>query len=216
MEQGTMRADANISLRPAGTDEFNTKVEVKNMNSIHHVGDAIAYEIQRQTGCMERNETVTLHTRLWDPDKKITVRMREKFAGPCVPDPCVPSIHMDALWLEKIKKRLPEMPDAKASRFVEDLKLPASEAFAMSQDIEKDSDPERIISEAGLEQVSDTDSLEAVVDEILAAHPDDVSDYKNGNPKVIGFFMGLAMKASKGKANPKRLKEILSSRLDSR
>src|SRR6056297_3022626 len=232
MEQGTMRADANISLRPAGTDEFNTKVEVKNMNSIHHVGDAIAYEIQRQAGCMERKEAVTLHTRLWDPDKKITVRMREKFAGPCVPDPCVPSIHMDALWLEKIKKRLPEMPDDKASRFVEDLKLPAAEAYAMSQDldtaqffenvvgqnidphkaaswitgnltpalkekgidlsaakltfqrfadllmllenekinagaarqvlvemIEKDFDPEIIISEAGLEQVSDTDSL---------------------------------------------------------
>ncbi len=90
MEQGTMRVDANISLRLTGTEEMNTKVEVKNMNSIRSVGDAIAYETIRQAESLERGESVTLHTRLWDPDKRITTAMREKFAGPCVPDPSVP------------------------------------------------------------------------------------------------------------------------------
>lgn len=81
--------------------------------------------------------------------------------------------------------------------------------------IDKDAPPEQIISEGGFEQVSDADKLEDIVDAILAEHPDDVADYKNGNPKVLGFFMGLAMKASQGKANPKLLKEILAKRLGS-
>ncbi len=288
MEQGTMRADANISLRPAGSDTLNTKVEVKNMNSIHHVGDAIAYEIRRQAECLERGEPVTLHTRLWDPDKRVTTPMREKFAGPCVPDPSVPAIRMDPAWLEKIRQRLPEMPSQKTDRFMADYGLPASEAFAMSQErdlaeffeaavkqnviprkaaswisghltpalkergqtladtcltperfadllllldqekinavaarevliqiLEKKDSPEKIVSLGGFEQVSDVEKLETIVDAILTEHPDDVADYQKGNSKVLGFFMGLAMKASQGKANPKRLKEILSKRLNS-
>ena len=90
MENGTMRVDANISVRPRGTSQMNTKVEVKNMNSIRHVGDAIAYEITRQSAAVQAGEAVILHTRLWDPDKKVTLPMRAKFEGPCVPDPMVP------------------------------------------------------------------------------------------------------------------------------
>lgn len=289
MEQGTMRADANISLRPPGTDTFSTKVEVKNMNSIHHVGDAIAYEIRRQAECLERGEPVTLHTRLWDPEKRVTTPMREKFAGPCVPDPSVPSIRMDEAWLETIRKQLPEMPAQKADRFMADYGLSASEAFSMSQErdlaeffeaavnqdvtarkaatwitghlipalkdrgqslsdtcltperfagllllldkekinagaarevlakmLDNDAPPEQIVTQSGLQQVSDEEQLEAIVDAILAEHPDDVADYQNGNAKVLGFFMGMAMKASQGKANPKLLKEILAKRLDRR
>ena len=92
MEQGTMRVDANVSIRPRGTDVFHTKVEVKNMNSIRNVGDAIAYEISRQADCVKAGEPVVLHTRLWDPDKRVTSPMRAKFEGPCVPDPSVPLI----------------------------------------------------------------------------------------------------------------------------
>ncbi len=92
LEQGTLRVDANISLRPGGTDELNTKVEVKNMNSIRNVGEAIAYEIIRQTECLEKEEPIVLHTRLWDPEKRVTSPMRGKFSGPCVPDPSVPRI----------------------------------------------------------------------------------------------------------------------------
>lgn len=286
MEQGTMRVDANISLRRPGTEELNTKVEVKNMNSIRNVGDAIAYETIRQAESLERGEPVTLHTRLWDPDKRITTAMREKFAGPCVPDPAVPVIRIDDAWLEKIRERLPEMPAKKAERFIVDYDLAANEAFAMSQErdvaeffeaavkqdvaphkaatwitthlmpalrdrneslaetlltpdrfagllvlldqerinagaardvllqmLGKEGRPEEIVTAGGFQQVSDATELETLVDDILAEHPDDVADFQKGNPKVFGFLMGLAMKASHGKANPKRLKEILSERL---
>lgn len=286
MEAGTMRADANISLRKPGSEELNTKVEVKNMNSIRHVGDAIAHEILRQTESLSRGEAITLHTRLWDPEKKITTFMREKFAGPCVPDPSVPAIHMDAAWLSEIGQRLPEMPSRKAERFMVDFKLSPGDARAMSQErdlaeffeatvgqnvdprkaanwiithlmpalrdrgldlcqtrltparfsgllalldqekinagaarevllqmLEKDGKPEDLVAEGGLQQVSDAEALETLVDAIIKEHPADVADFKNGNPKVAGFLMGLAMKASQGKANPKRMKEILAERL---
>jgi len=110
MEQGTMRVDANISIRPRGTNELNTKVEVKNMNSVHNVGDAIAYETIRQAECIKSGESVILHTRLWDPEKRVTLPMRGKFEGPCVPDPSVPQVAISAEWLDNIRSLLPEMP----------------------------------------------------------------------------------------------------------
>lgn len=286
MEQGTLRVDANISLRPEGSSEFNTKVEVKNMNSIRNVGDAIAYEIRRQTECLERGEPIVLHTRLWDPDKRVTAPMRGKFSGPCVPDPSVSAIVVTGEWLEKIKGRLPEMPDRKAARFVRDYGLAQEEAAAMSLErdlsdffegavkaganprraaswiathllpalrernsaisdtpltaerfasllalMEKDvinsqsakevlvrllatdESPEQVVEAGGFRQVSDTAELDSLIDRIIAEHPSDVADYRKGNAKVLGFLMGIAMKASKGKANPKLLREILAKRL---
>ena len=118
MENGTMRVDANISVRPKGTSQMNTKVEVKNMNSVRHVGDAIAHEIGRQSQAVQTGEAVVLHTRLWDPDKKVTLPMRGKFEGPCVPDPMVPVIELTPEWIEKMRTRLPDMPAARAGRFV--------------------------------------------------------------------------------------------------
>ncbi len=132
MEQGTLRVDANISLRPRGADVLNTKVEVKNMNSIRHVGDAAAYEIQRQTACLQAGEAIVLHTRLWDPDKGVTTAMRGKFEGPCVPDPTVPPIAVTADWLGEIRARLPEMPDERAARFQEAFALTEEEAALLS------------------------------------------------------------------------------------
>jgi aspartyl-tRNA(Asn)/glutamyl-tRNA(Gln) amidotransferase subunit B len=286
MEQGTMRVDANISLRSNGTQEMNTKVEVKNINSIRNVGDAIAYEIMRQAESLERGEPVTLHTRLWDPDKRVTMAMRAKFAGPCVPDPSVPVIRIDDAWLEKIREHLPEIPAGKAERFMADYDLAANEAFAMSQErdvaeffeaavkkdvtpckaatwiithlmpalrdrnlslgetlltpnrfagllvlldqdrinagaarevllqmLEKEGRPEELVAAGGFQQVSDATELEAIVARIIADHPSDVAGFQKRNQKVFGFLMGLAMKASQGKANPKRLKEIFSKRL---
>jgi aspartyl-tRNA(Asn)/glutamyl-tRNA(Gln) amidotransferase subunit B len=136
MENGTMRVDANISIRPRGTTQLNTKVEVKNMNSVRHVGDAIAYEITRQTAAVEAGETVILHTRLWDPDKKVTLPMRAKFEGPCVPDPSVPVIELTPEWIEKMRARLPEMPAARADRFVKQHGLTPEEARFLSSDLE--------------------------------------------------------------------------------
>jgi aspartyl-tRNA(Asn)/glutamyl-tRNA(Gln) amidotransferase subunit B len=136
MENGTVRADANISIRPRGTSQMNTKVEVKNMNSVRHVGDAIAYEITRQTTAVQAGETTVLHTRLWDPDKKVTIPMRAKFEGPCVPDPSVPVVELSAEWVEKMRARLPEMPAARAERFVKQHGLAAEEARFLSSDLD--------------------------------------------------------------------------------
>ncbi|HOW57771.1 MAG TPA: Asp-tRNA(Asn)/Glu-tRNA(Gln) amidotransferase subunit GatB [Smithellaceae bacterium] len=132
MENGTMRVDANISVRPKGTDQMNTKVEVKNMNSVRHVGDAIAHEITRQSACFQSGEAIILHTRLWDPEKKATLPMRAKFAGPCVPDPAVPVIELSAEWIAEMKKRLPEMPAARAARFSTQYGMTAEEATYLS------------------------------------------------------------------------------------
>lgn len=136
MENGTMRVDANISIRPKGTNQMNTKVEVKNMNSIRYVGDAIAYEISRQSTAVKAGETVILHTRLWDADKKVTVPMRGKFSGPCVPDPSVPVIELTHEWIEKMRSHLPEMPAVKAERFVKMYGLTDEEAAVVSTDPE--------------------------------------------------------------------------------
>ncbi len=134
MDNGTMRVDANISIRPRGTSQMNTKVEVKNMNSIRHVGDAIAYEISRQSTCVQAGEAVVLHTRLWDPEKKVTLPMRAKFEGPCVPDPTVPVIELSREWIEMMRARLPEMPAMRAARFVRQHGLSAEEAGFLSTD----------------------------------------------------------------------------------
>lgn len=136
MERGTMRVDANISIRPRGASRMNTKVEVKNMNSIRHVGDAISHEIDRQSAAVQAGETVILHTRLWDPEKKTTIPMRAKFDGPCVPDPSVPLIDLTEEWVAKMRSRLPEMPAQRAKRFVAQHGLSAEEAAFLSSDPE--------------------------------------------------------------------------------
>ncbi|MBN1569378.1 MAG: Asp-tRNA(Asn)/Glu-tRNA(Gln) amidotransferase subunit GatB [Acidobacteria bacterium] len=136
MDNGTMRVDANISIRPRGTSQMNTKVEVKNMNSIRHVGDAIAYEIGRQSACVQAGESVVLHTRLWDPDKKATLPMRAKFDGPCIPDPTVPVIDLSHAWIEKMRSLLPEMPGTRAKRFIAQYGLTEEEAAFLSSDPE--------------------------------------------------------------------------------
>lgn len=287
MESGTMRCDANISIRPAGTAELNTKVEVKNMNSIRAVGHAIAHEIIRQTELVNQGKSVTLHTRLWDPDKNVTVPMRGKFAGPCVPDPSVPPIRVTPEWIDGMKRRLPEMPGQKKARFAGEYGLSEDEAAQMSADREtgeyfealvrtpqvparlaaqwmasrllpalrergespdqtaltpprlaellhllqedrisanaardvlarmlsSDLSAGRIVEEQGVAQIGDAAALEGLVDEIIAANPSAVQDFRNGKPQAAGFLVGQAMRASKGKANPKVLREILGQRL---
>jgi aspartyl-tRNA(Asn)/glutamyl-tRNA(Gln) amidotransferase subunit B len=286
LEKGSMRVDANISIRPKGSCALNTKVEVKNMNSIQHVGDAIAYEIKRQAECLEKSEPVVLHTRLWDYEKQVTSPMRGKFSGPCVPDPAVPRIVIDDAWLAKRKAKLPEMPIQKVERFIESYGLNRDEALIMSQERElseffekavrnyhqprkmanwitahlipalkdqekvisevpltperfqallgmqdqdeinanaarevllrmlaDDKSPEKIVEEQGFRQVSDTDELEMIADRILEENPSGIQDYKSGNMKVLGFFIGQAMKVTQGKANPKVLKELFTRKL---
>jgi aspartyl-tRNA(Asn)/glutamyl-tRNA(Gln) amidotransferase subunit B len=286
MDQGTMRCDANISLRPHGSDQLNTKVEVKNMNSIQHVGNAIAYEIKRQTESLKNNEPIVLHTRLWDPEKRITTFMRGKFEGPCVPDPAVTQILVTDEWQQKMASKLPEMPHRKVNRFVRQYGLTHDEAAQMSSErelseyfeavvklgasprtvanwmatqllpamkehghkfatlpvtakrffglitmLEKNEinsnsarsvltklfetaqSPEEIVDQFGFRQVSETGALRVIVDQVVSDNTSAVENYKNGNKKSIGFLVGQAMKLSQGKANPKRLQEILKEKL---
>jgi aspartyl-tRNA(Asn)/glutamyl-tRNA(Gln) amidotransferase subunit B len=286
MESGTMRADANISLRPKGSDEFNTKVEVKNMNSIRSVGDAILHEIARQTELLNSGKEVILHTRLWDPLKNVTTPMRGKFAGPCVPDPSVPEIVITEEWLSEIRARLPEMPGDKRARFVKQFGLTEEEATIMSADrdvahyfeemtkdnisprtiaqwiaarllpalkqknqsitetpvtpqrfsgllhllekeaitanaarealdllFETDKSAEEIVEERKLGQIGETSELEGILDRIISENPDAVSNFKSGKTQAFGFLIGQAMRATKGKANPKILKELLEKKL---
>ncbi|MBN1382013.1 MAG: Asp-tRNA(Asn)/Glu-tRNA(Gln) amidotransferase subunit GatB [Deltaproteobacteria bacterium] len=287
MEAGTMRVDANISLRPKGSELLNTKVEVKNMNSIRHLGDAIAYEINRQTASLHAGDPIVLHTRLWDPEKSITVAMRGKFEGPCIPDPSVPHIVVTEDWKKKIQARLPEMPGAKAERFCRQYGLNREESLMVSGErelseyfeavvkqkvsprtavhwifsqlapalkeheqrfndtavnperfagllillenneinakvvrkvidllFESDQTPADIIDQQGFRQVSDVDQIEAMIRDILAANPSAVNDYKSGVEKALGFLMGRAMQALKGKGNPQIIREILIRKLD--
>jgi len=134
MESGTMRVDANISIRPRGSSVMNTKVEVKNMNSVRHLGDAISYEIKRQIASVQAGEDIVLHTRLWDPEKGVTTPMRGKFEGPCIPDPSVPPILISESWRREIQSRLPEMPGQKMERFIRQYALNRDEALLMSSD----------------------------------------------------------------------------------
>ena len=286
MENGTMRVDANISVRPRGTDQMNTKVEVKNMNSVRHVGDAIAYEIGRQSAAVQAGEVVVLHTRLWDPEKKATFPMRAKFEGPTVPDPAVPVIELSPEWIEAMRARLPEMPAARAERLVARHGLSPEEAAFLSADPELagymegligegvaprtamhwlvtqllpaarerrqelgmttvtparfaallrmlsreeinanaarevlgalfdgDETPEAIVEARGFRQVSDRSELENILDQVLAAQPGAVADFRSGQGKALGFLIGQVMQASGGKANPKVIRELLAARL---
>ena len=288
MESGTMRCDANISLRRPGTDEMNTKVEVKNMNSIKAVGSAIDYEIKRQAERINSGQEIILHTRLWDPEKNITTFMRGKFAGPCVPDPSVPAIVLSEEWIADMKAKLPEMPGMRRSRFVSEYNLTEEEAAVMSAEIEiadyfeklvkegveprmaaqwisarllpalkdrnqtasetpvtpkrlavllsmlekeeinkkaardlllelfeSDESPREIVKEKGLTQIGDEDALEGIIDKILEANPDAVENFRQGKTQAMGFLIGQVMRESRGRANPKIVRDLLEKKLPS-
>lgn len=287
MDSGTMRCDANISIRPAGSDEMNTKVEVKNMNSVRAVGAAIDHEIARQTQELEAGRPIVLHTRLWDPDKNVTTPMRGKFAGPCVPDPSVPVIEVTEQWIADMKSKLPEMPAQKQARFVAEHGLLDDEAALMSAELDvaeyfeavtkeqiqprtaaqwiasrlmpvlreksqslsdssitpqrlasllrmveqekitskaarqvfdlmftADKTPEALVEEHGFAQLGDAGELTAMLDAVLAEHADAVENYRKGKTEAAGFLIGQVMRVSKGKANPKLLREMLDARLN--
>lgn len=131
MEKGTFRCDANVSVRPKGQTEFGTRTELKNMNSFRHVEKALEYEIKRQIGALKDGEKVVQETRLWDTDQNITVSMRGKEEAHdyrYFPDPDLVPLRIDGKWIEEIQKSLPELPDQKKERFVQDYKVPEYDA----------------------------------------------------------------------------------------
>ncbi len=136
MEAGSLRCDANVSLRIAGTDVLGTKVEIKNLNSFRHVQHALEYEVKRQAQALDSGERLVQETRLWDPERARTVSMRSKeFAHDYryFPEPDLPALELDSAEVERIRAALPELPAAKRRRFVEAHGLTAYEADLLCQ-----------------------------------------------------------------------------------
>ncbi|NLE07776.1 MAG: Asp-tRNA(Asn)/Glu-tRNA(Gln) amidotransferase subunit GatB, partial [Dehalococcoidales bacterium] len=210
MENGTMRVDANISVRPKGTDQMNTKVEVKNMNSVRHVGDAIAYEIKRQSAAVEAGEPVVLHTRLWDPDKKVTSPMRGKFAGPCVPDPSVPVIELTQEWIETIRARLPEMPAVKAERFMKTYGLTGEEAVIASADHEVSTYFEAVVKEGAAPRTA----VHWLTTQLLPAVRERNQELSD-SPVTPGRFASLLKMLTSDEINANAARDVLTQLFES-
>lgn len=290
MQEGSFRCDANVSVRPKGQKEFGTRAELKNINSFRFVERAINIEIERQVDLIEAGGEVVQETRLYDSDKNETRSMRSKEEAndyryfPC---PDLLPIKITEEFVEEVRATLPELPDAKKSRFIEsfglkeedagtlvtnrdtaeyfervakqcdDVKLAANwvigelSGYLNKEDTDitaspvtadmlallitriKDNtisgkiakqvfealwkgegkDADAVIESKGLKQITDTGAIEAIVDEIIAANPEQVEQFKAGKEKVLGFFVGQCMKASKGKANPGQLNQLIRDKL---
>jgi len=290
MEQGNLRADLNVSLRPVGTTELGTRTEMKNINSFKALEDAISYEIERQTEVLEDGGHIVQETRTWDPVRGITLSMRSKEEAHdyrYMPEPDLPPIVTTPEQIEHYRQELPELPDARQVRLtgqyglsvydaavitasrqlaeyfdaviadgadpklaanwimgdlaknlnaegktIEDSPVEAKRLGAMILLISKGTisskiakkvfeemwkspdDPEKIVKDKGLVQITDTKAIEAIVDAVIAANPKPVADYQGGNKKAIGALVGQVMKQSKGKANPAMVNQLLAARLE--
>lgn len=290
MEQGSLRCDANVSVRPAGSRQLGIKTEIKNINSFKFVEKALEYEIERQIRILQEGGRIIQETRLWNSEAGRTVSMRTKEEAHdyrYFPEPDLVPIVVDEDFIEEIRACLPELPDEKRERFISDYGLPEYDADflvserAMAEWFEEavrlggqpkavsnwiqgdlmrllkeedkiieecplkpeqlvgmlkliDNDTisgkiaktvfeemyksgkaaEDIIKEKGLVQISDISFIEEVVDEIIQKNPAEVDRYNAGEEKLFGFFVGQVMKATKGKANPKIVNEILKKRLN--
>ena len=289
MEEGSLRCDANISLRPVGQKELGTRTELKNLNSFRFVQRAIEYEVERQTQILEQGDRVVQETRLYDSNKGTTFSMRSKEEAHdyrYFPEPDLVPIVMDENWVQSIRETLPELPEQKRERFVKEYEIPAYDAQVLTaskaladyyeqcitfhpqakvisnwimgellrvlknddrgiehcpispqgladlmklidkgsisgkmgktvfEEMFKTGKPaQQIVQEKGLTQITDTASIQKLVEEVLAAHPDQVESYRNGKDKVFGYFVGQVMKTSKGQANPALVNRFLKEQL---
>ena len=289
MEEGNLRADINVSLRPAGTEELGTRTEMKNINSFKNLEDAINYEIERQQEVLEDGGHIVQETRTFDPARGITLSMRSKENAHdyrYMPEPDLPPIVTSEETIEKYRSELPELPDARRARLEKEYGLSdydagiitSSRAMAeyfdavvatgadpklaanwimgdlaknLNEDgiditkspvsaerlgkmiglIMKDTisgkiakkvfkemwtnedDPEKIVKDKGLVQITDTGAIEAAVDAAIAANPKAVAEYKGGKKKAIGALVGQVMKATRGKANPQIVNKMLAEKL---
>ena len=289
MSQGSMRCDANVSIRKKGATELGRRTEIKNVNSFRFVEKAINYEVQRQIDLIEDGGRVIQETRLYDSDKDETRSMRSKEVANdyrYFPEPDLLPLVIDDAYIEAVRATMPELPDARCERFVSQYGLSQYDADVLTssramadyfeqvaelcgdaklssnwvsvdllgllnkQDLDitqspikptqlgtliariKDNtisgkiaktvlkaladgegDVDQIIDARGLKQVTDTGAIEKLVDDVLAGNPDQVAQFKSGKEAVFGYFVGQAMKLSKGKANPAQLNELLRKKL---
>ncbi len=289
MQEGSLRCDANVSLRPWGQEEFGTRTEMKNLNSFRNIESAIIAEIKRQKRIIEDGGEIIQETRLWDADAGKSSSMRSKEDAHdyrYFPDPDLLPIIISSDWLEELQSTIPELPEAKKARYVSELGLPEADADVLTSTIElagyfeacnvvidnpkivanwvmgsvlaqvnaeglsidespvsaenlagllelvvKDTisgtmaktvfedmaktgkDAKTIVDEKGLAQVSDPSEIDAIVEKILVDNPTEVEAFKGGKTKLMGFFVGQVMRATKGKANPKVVNQLLNKKL---
>src|SRR6056297_736011 len=290
MEEGSLRCDANISLRARGEKEFGTKVELKNMNSFKAIEKALAYEQKRQRKVIDAQEKIVQETRTWDEDKGKTISMRGKEEANdyrYFPEPDLVPLEINKEWENEIEEQLPELPAVRKKRFIEEYDLPEYDADVITDsrkladlfeecvseyedakevsnwimgeflrlvneekmEIENTKitghllgkmlkmmeegvisskiaktvfeemfytgkDPEEIVEEKGLKQISDEDKLEKLVEEIIEDNPDVIEDIRNGKDKAIGYLVGQVMKETKGKANPQMVNEMFRDKIN--
>lgn len=290
MQEGSLRCDVNISIRPVGTEAFGTKVEIKNMNSFNAIERAINYEIERQIEALANNEPIVQETRLWEEGSQRTISMRVKEGSSdyrYFPEPDLGPIEVSREQLETWHAELPQLPAQKRHRYETELGLSAYDARVLTDDrtiaeyfeatlaagapakpaanwimgdisaylntekkaitdipltpeslgelvaliedntisskIAKDILPElltqggsakALIESKGLVQVSDPAVIEAVIDQILVDHPDELEKYRGGKKKLLGFFVGQVMKRTSGRADPKLTNQLLGQKLE--
>jgi aspartyl-tRNA(Asn)/glutamyl-tRNA(Gln) amidotransferase subunit B len=295
MERGQLRVEANVSLRPRGTDAFGTRVEVKNMNSFRSVERAIGFEIERQATALDAGEAIVQETRGWSDDRSTTYVMRSKEDSHdyrYFPEPDLPPLRVDTAWIDRLRAAMPELPADRRARYQTELGLSAYDAAVIvsdptmrvafeairsagsdlpakevanlvtgdygraakettertpdglvgrgsaaeladllaritSGDLSRANAKEvlaahlsggepvgAIVEARGLRQISDTDSIAAIVDEVIAANPAATADYRAGKAQSIGYLVGQVMKATRGQANAGVVQAALRDRLD--
>ncbi|WP_160035837.1 Asp-tRNA(Asn)/Glu-tRNA(Gln) amidotransferase subunit GatB [Paenibacillus sp. An7] len=290
MEEGSLRCDANISLRPFGETKLGTKAELKNMNSFRGVQRGLEYEEIRQAELLDDGEEIVQETRRWDEAAGKTLSMRSKEQAHdyrYFPDPDLVTLHISQEWKDRVRASIPELPDERKARYTSEYGLPTYDAEVITSSVhlanlfedsmkytsdakavsnwimgdllgylnsegveitalqltgqglgemvgliekgtisnkiaktvfkemlESGKLPKQIVEEKGLVQISDEGAILTIVEQVIAANPQSVEDYKAGKQKAIGFLVGQVMKESKGKANPglanKLLVEVLS------
>ncbi|WP_259015263.1 Asp-tRNA(Asn)/Glu-tRNA(Gln) amidotransferase subunit GatB [Emticicia fluvialis] len=291
MEEGSMRADLNISIRPVGTEKLGTKVEVKNMNSIRNLQRAVEFEFKRQVRMLETGETIIQETRMFDADTGETYGMRVKETMNdyrYFPEPDLAPIHISEAWLDKIKNQMPALPHQLFKQFTQEYGLPDEHAAVLTDNkdtagyfletarftknhraianwltstikgylndkgieinqlvlkptqlaelialvddnkissstaaqklfpllLDNPAETALALAEANnLIQQSNTDTLQALINEVLSAYPDKVKEFKSGKKGLLGMFVGEVMKKSKGTADPKLTNQLLMDAL---
>jgi aspartyl-tRNA(Asn)/glutamyl-tRNA(Gln) amidotransferase subunit B len=290
MEEGSLRCDANVSVRPRGQEKFGTKAEVKNVNSFRYIRSALEYEIERQVELIESGGRVVQETRLWNSVEGRTYSMRSKEQAHdyrYFPEPDLPPLIVSTAWKAEIVDHLPELPEAKRSRFMTEYELNAQDAqtltatrefadqfevaakaaksprrvanlvnselvtrlnlhglelekspvtmkgIAFAADLaeegkisskqwkqlfdiafEKGEDFPVVYEREKPQQLSDPAAIEKLIDEVIAANPKQVEQYRGGKKTVSAFFVGQVMKLSKGQANPGLLNELVVKKLE--
>ena len=290
MQEGSMRADVNLSVRPVGQKEFGTRTEMKNINSFKAIARAIAGEYRRQVELIEDGGKVQQQTRRWDDNKGASFAMRSKENAQdyrYFPEPDLPPISLSQAFIDAVRARQPELAEAKAARYQSEFGLPKYDAGILTEEkpiadlfeqavaacgkpkevsnwimgetmammkeksvpaenlalsgqalgaivsavsagrlsrqsarevfayaFDGGEDIEGYIKAHGLEIVSDDSAYEQILSDVLAGCEKDVAQYRAGNQKVFGFLVGQAMKALKGKADPKKINQMLKAMLD--